>query len=248
MRPLVLLHGFWGAPAAWDGVRAHLPPETPALALALSGHDGAPRVRSFEAEVDRLAALIASSGLERPQLAGYSLGGRLAIGLLARHPDQFSAATLLSARLGLDDPEQREARRAADAALARRLEAEGLPAFLETWEAQPVFAGRGPVSAEALAAWRALRLAQDAAALTVGLTALSLGVMPDYRPGLSAFAGPVTVLTGARDPKFCALAGALRASFPRSAWQVVPGVGHNLPLEAPAAVAEALTRCDHEPA
>jgi pimeloyl-ACP methyl ester carboxylesterase len=91
---LLLLHGFTGAPGAWDAVRAQLPAATVEVPW-LIGHgvpEAAPEVCDFEAEVDRLAALLA----EPCVVAGYSLGARLGLGLLVRHPEKVRAAVLIS--------------------------------------------------------------------------------------------------------------------------------------------------------
>ncbi|MBW3653618.1 MAG: alpha/beta hydrolase, partial [Actinobacteria bacterium] len=51
---------------------------------------------------------------------------------------------------------------------------------------------------------------------------------------------PVTVLAGARDPKYVALGERLARALPRARLEVVAGAGHALALEAPAAVAAAI--------
>jgi 2-succinyl-6-hydroxy-2,4-cyclohexadiene-1-carboxylate synthase len=51
---------------------------------------------------------------------------------------------------------------------------------------------------------------------------------------------PVAVLAGERDAKYVALGERLAAALPRAVLTVVPGAGHALPLEAPAAVARAI--------
>lgn len=240
MTPLVLLHGFLGAPAAWDPVRAHLEPGRVVCAPALSGHLDAPAVSGWEDEVCRLLSVIEHAGLSAVHLVGYSLGGRLALAMAAKQPALFSRLTLLSARLPLTTDAERQARREADQAWITRLEAVGVGPFLDAWEAQPIFASQASLPAETRASWRALRRALVPFAAPVGLGPLSLGAQPALAVPLADFAAPVQILAGALDPRFCALAPPLAAAFPRSAWRILPGVGHNLPLEAPRAVAEAL--------
>ncbi|RLB41429.1 MAG: hypothetical protein DRH23_17845, partial [Deltaproteobacteria bacterium] len=75
------------------------------LTPSLAGHglDWQSRaVQSFDDEVARLAAL--ASSLQSPRLlCGYSLGARLALGLLVRQPCLFDAALLIGLHPGLPD-------------------------------------------------------------------------------------------------------------------------------------------------
>jgi len=50
----------------------------------------------------------------------------------------------------------------------------------------------------------------------------------------------VAVLAGEHDEKFVALGRRLAGALPRGGLQIVPGAGHALALEAPAAVAAAI--------
>jgi 2-succinyl-6-hydroxy-2,4-cyclohexadiene-1-carboxylate synthase len=227
---LVLLHGFAGAPSSWDAVRIDN-----AFAPALTGHGG-PRVDSFVAEVDRLAALIPAGS----HLAGYSLGGRLALGLLARHPHLFRRATILGAHPGLRSEAEREERAAADERWARLLEDEGSKRFASLWGAQPLFATQTSVPPEALAAQHAVRCSHDPHALAHAARVLSLARMPRW--DLSHLRIPVTFMAGALDEKFAALAADLTRSVAGARLALVPGAGHNLLLERPDAVREELRK------
>ncbi len=241
MPPLILLHGFLGAPASWDAVIAALPADTEVHAVALAGHAGAPTVQCWADEIARLKDEIARRTAGRAaHLVGYSLGGRLALGLAVDAPEAVAQLTLVSARSGLPDAQARADRRAADALWARRLREDGLERFLDAWEEQPIFASQAALPASTRDAWRALRLRHDPHLVSVGLDALSLGAMPDYSADLSRLHLPVRVLTGALDPIFCALGAQLCELLPRARQQILPGAGHNLPLEAPSALARAL--------
>ena len=135
MRRVVCLHGFTGAPESWDEVRAALPAGGRVECPSLLGHDPGDTFTSptFEAEVDRLARqlrgrasdpLLHSSVDEPWHLAGYSLGGRLALGLLAGHPSLFASATLIGTSPGLEGEDERRQRREADERRARLLKRE----------------------------------------------------------------------------------------------------------------------------
>ena len=85
-----------------------------------------------------------------------------------------------------------------------------------------------------------VRSSQDPRSLARAMRVLSLGRMPDYRSTLSELALPVRLIAGGLDEKFCRIADELASFMPRATAQVVPGVGHNVVLEAPDALARLL--------
>lgn len=242
MSAYVLLHGYAGSPAAWDEVRAALPSGSRVLCPALVGHapDTGP-ARDFESEIARLARLIAAAGLEHAHLCGYSLGGRLALGLLIRHPGLFSRATLIGAHPGLPegDPVRLE-RAAADERWATIAERQGAAAFADQWAAQPLFASQRALAPEVAAKQAAARARLDGKALAAAMRALSLARMPDWGPSLTGVALPVQLIAGALDDKFVALARAMAGRIPGARLTIVPGAGHNVLIERPSAIIAAL--------
>jgi pimeloyl-ACP methyl ester carboxylesterase len=106
------------------------------------------------------------------------------------------------------------------------------------WGAQPLFAGQ---SAEVAAAARADRLRNDPKHLSAALRGLGTGVMAPLWERLGELAMPVAVLAGERDAKFVGLAERLQRAIPHATLTIVPDAGHALALEAPAAVAAAIT-------
>jgi 2-succinyl-6-hydroxy-2,4-cyclohexadiene-1-carboxylate synthase len=215
---LVLLHGFTQTGASWNGVVRELAGRYNAVAPDLG-------VGPWEEELLRLEALAP----ERFALAGYSMGGRLAMALALRIPQRVERLVLISASPGLANDGERAARRSADAALADRIEAIGVESFARTWAAQPLFAGQPP---EVAAAAHADRLRRSAAHHAGQLRGLGTGVMPPLWQRLGELTMPVTAIVGERDTKFRAIAE--RMGFPTV---VVEGAGHAVQLEAPAAVA-----------
>ncbi|MCY3969950.1 MAG: alpha/beta fold hydrolase [Acidobacteria bacterium] len=242
MTTAVLIHGFSGSPKSWRSVRARL--EVASYAPAVCGHGGghptAPTVppgRSFEAEVDRLASLIGKTAPAPRYLAGYSLGGRLALALLVRHPRLFAGATLIGANPGIGDEGERAERREADGKWARLIEERGLDEFDLEWSRLSLFASQSRLEPGVLEEQRRIRLGHDRAVLASAMRTLSLGAMPDYRLSLSSISCPVELIVGSLDSKFIGLARKMAGVFPAATVRVVDGVGHNVPLEAPARLA-----------
>ncbi len=238
---LVLLHGFAHTPASWREVQAALPASLGARAAVTPGHDPALAVgASWDETIDRLAAHLgpASDAI----VVGYSLGARLALGLLAR--DAIAAAILIGLNPGLPDGDDdaRAARRAADAAWSAQLRRDGTAGFLSAWEQQPTFATQARAPAEVRARRHAERARLDPGALATALDVLGLGVMPDLAPALTARADRAHVVVGADDTKFVAIARTLAHQAPAVVIDVVDGSGHDPTLEAPAVLAATVAR------
>ena len=242
----MLLHGFTGAPRSWSDVLTRMQPDPPPLIPTLLGHDrrgGPVDARSFEGEVSRLFSI--ASSLQRPRLlCGYSMGARVALGLLAHRPQFFDAAVLIGVQSGLSDEAARTERREVDAMRARSVREEGVAAFVAAWEALPLFASQSAVSAEVLDEQRSVRLAHDAEGLARSLEVLGLAQMPDYSEMMGTLDVPITLLAGALDAKFSGIAHTLAEGHAHIDAQIVDGVGHNLLLEAPAAVAATSKRIE----
>lgn len=251
MRSLVLLHGFTGAPASFDELCAALDARGGAALEVhrpeLLGH-GAPAgdVHTFTDEIERLAAGVEARGLRGAHLCGYSLGARVALGLLAHAPRLFASATLVGVHPGLTTEDERRERRASDERWARLLEERGLEAFLSAWQEQPLFASQATIEraggSDAVARQRLIRRGHDAAGLARSLRVLGLAEMPSYHGTLLAPPVPTTLVVGADDAKFLALARASTAHGAGSKLEVVEGAGHNVVLEAPERLADVLLR------
>jgi 2-succinyl-6-hydroxy-2,4-cyclohexadiene-1-carboxylate synthase len=248
MTALLLLHGFTGSPRNFQRVIAECPLGQRIYAPALLGHDPErplPKVDPaaagrFEAEVDRLAADVEDRGLPPVHVIGYSLGARMALGLVVRHPALVARATLVGVNPGLSTDDERERRRTVDAEWCALLEREGVPAFIDAWEKQALFATQSELPATLLDAQRHERLRHSAAGLRLSLQCTGLSEMPNYWTALRGIAQPIDLVVGERDEKFSALARRAGAELPAARLHIVPEVGHNVLLERPNTVAAIL--------
>jgi 2-succinyl-6-hydroxy-2,4-cyclohexadiene-1-carboxylate synthase len=233
--PLKLVHGFtgscasWGAPVLEGLAAAGLAP----VPLDLPGHGH----RSGETDPARfqLAAALAcidEAGGAGP-LVGYSMGGRIALHYAVRYPERVTHLVLESASPGLASAEDREERRSADEALARRLEHDGIEAFVDRWERLPIFESQAALPDAERTRVRALRLANDASSLAASLRGLGTGALPSLWNRLPKLHVPTLLVVGALDEKFVAIAERMADALPRAALVVVPGAGHAVHLERP---------------
>ena len=240
MRPLLALHGFTGSPRSWDFLpdRKTMPRLVPVL-VGHAGCDAGSELSGFEDEVDRLAALLPQIGVH---VVGYSLGARLALGLTLRHAARVTRLTLLSCHPGLQSPAECAERRASDAAWCDILLTRGVPAFVDAWQAQAMWATQAKLPEAARQRRRSERLSHSAAGLALSLRVTGLAEMPNYSPRLPEISVPVTLVAGALDVKFSALARRMAAQLPHVTTEIVEGAGHDLLLERPEFITEVIRR------
>lgn len=221
---LVLVHGFTQTARSWDDLAVTLADRFEVVAVDAPGHGGSAAVR---ADVRRSAHLIGAAG-GRGTYIGYSMGGRMCLQLAVDRPHMVERLVVISATAGIDDEAPRADRRRDDEALARSVERDGVPAFLERWVGQPIFAGLpDPGLAD--------RRRNTAEGLASSLRMSGTGNMQPLWERLGELRLPVLVIAGAGDAKFVLLAERLTAAIPDAELAIVEGAGHTVHLERPEA-------------
>jgi 2-succinyl-6-hydroxy-2,4-cyclohexadiene-1-carboxylate synthase len=238
--PLVLLHGFTHTSASWDPVIAALDARDHALAPDIRGHGTASALQpvTLESVIDDLDSLAP----ERFTLAGYSMGGRIALHAALAFGARVQGLVLIGASPGLADASERRQRTVADERLARSIEASSIEAFAERWARTPVLAGQPPAVAASV---HADRLRNTTAGLARALRGLGTGKLASLWERLGELDLPVTLIVGERDARFRAVAEEMARLLPDPEIVIVPRAGHAVHLEAPAAVARSIAR--HRP-
>lgn len=227
--PLILLHGFTQTRQSWRRTATALRSRYRVLTPDLPGHgQAAHRTPSFDATTAYIRALTPQ---EPFTLAGYSMGGRIA--LHAAFQLNLTRLILIGASPGLQDPIQREQRRKQDDQLADRIEAIGVEAFASEWGSLPLWDGQ---SDRVKAAAYADRLRNTPHGLAQALRGLGTGVMDPLWDRLPQLTTPVLLVTGERDVKFHAIAQQMAKQLPNAQHVTIPGTGHAPQLEDPDAV------------
>jgi 2-succinyl-6-hydroxy-2,4-cyclohexadiene-1-carboxylate synthase len=236
--PLVLLHGFTGNAASWALVSRDLAADHRVIAIDLIGHGASsapvdPSRYTFEQALPDLAEVTSQLGIGRAAWLGYSLGGRLALGMTLDYPDRVSSLILVSATAGIQHEHERHQRAEADEITARRIEDAGVEAFVDEWERLPIWESQRALPDEVSRDQRDIRLGNRAVGLTNSLRGMGQGAQPSYWERLGEIEVPVLLMAGALDRKYVGIAGQMGVRIVDAALSVVPGVGHAVHLERP---------------
>ena len=187
----------------------------------------------MESVATALVRLMAQLGHDTFDLLGYSMGGRTALFTAVNYPDKIDRLILESASPGLKTAEEREARRAADNALAGRIERDGIESFVDFWASISLWESQETLPAPAKENLRQLRLSNTPAGLSNSLRGMGTGQQPSLWPKLKDLTVPTFLLTGELDKKFCAIGAEINLELPDSHHYIVPNAGHTIHLEQP---------------
>lgn len=222
MTPLVLLHGLSTTPEVWASMRTEretLTPELPA----------------FES-MDAIAAALLEKLPPRFALAGFSLGGYVALAMLANAPQRIERLALISTSAGADTPEA--------SAYRKRLIAMAQSGRYQAIDAKmaPFLVHPRRVDEAAIIALRQRMAAIYGIERYVAHQRAS-SARPDRHALLETFAAPALVAVGREDRITpLALSEEMARRLPAAKLVVLEQCGHLSPVEAPEALGVELRR------
>jgi 2-succinyl-6-hydroxy-2,4-cyclohexadiene-1-carboxylate synthase len=237
---ITMLHGFTGSHATWTKLEEELSKDSFFLiAPDLPGHGRSanlidPEIMTLGGISDDLHRLLDSRGIKKTALVGYSMGGRAALYFALKYSDRIDCLILESASPGIQDPWEREKRRAVDAVLAADIEKFGIPWFVEKWEGMQLFATQKEMDPEVRESVRKERMSQSARGLAMSLSYAGSGAMEPLWARLGDLRIPVLLIVGRRDEKFLTIGKEMQERMAENCvLKVVEDAGHAPHLENP---------------
>ena len=235
---VVALHGFTGNMTTWSCFTKEAQQEYTIVTVDLLGHGGSDSPKehgrySVEHSANDIAVILDNLHIHHACWLGYSMGGRIALAAAAADPKICECLIIESASPGLKSRQEREERVRSDFALAKFIEEEGVEAFTNYWEQQPLFASQKQLPSETREHIRNQRLKNNAVGLANTLRAAGSGAQPPVHNLLSALKIPVLCIAGQEDRKYCSIAREMSNQLPNARVSIIPGAGHAPHLEKP---------------
>jgi 2-succinyl-6-hydroxy-2,4-cyclohexadiene-1-carboxylate synthase len=219
--------GFMQRGEAWQPVAGRVATRYRSACLDFTTHTFEERL----AEIERATA-------PGDALVGYSMGGRLALHAALRNPDTITGPlVLVGVNAGIEDAEERAARRAGDEADAAWIENSSIEGIVEWWERRPVFASQSPEQRERQRRGRLSHRPQDLATI---LRTASQGELEPVWDELKTLRAPTLLVAGSSDAAYAEANARMARLIPESCAAIVEGAGHAPQLEQPDAFAALL--------
>jgi 2-succinyl-6-hydroxy-2,4-cyclohexadiene-1-carboxylate synthase len=240
----LFIHGFLGSGQDWQETIAGLASDDTCYTLDLPSHGDAgeisTRLTSFEDVIIEIGTALKKECPDPLHGIGYSLGGRILLGLTHRYPELFSRLTLVSTFPGFQDNNARDARWESDLRWSELLRTLDTETFLARWyeqETSHCAQWNDQPRARILSSRSSLSLPR----LASFFEATSAAKMPNYWPLLSSLSIPTTFVVGERDQKYMRIGEELTTRNPNIRLVILPECGHAIPLEAPETLAKTLS-------
>ncbi len=238
--PLILIHGVGIDLEIWEPLVPRLQPGRRLIRYDMRGHGksakppGPYRLDDFVRELDRLASAL---GLDRFDLAGFSMGGLVAEAFTARFPERVRRLALLHT---VHDRSAAEC--VAIAGRLAQVEAGDLDKSIAAALGRWLTPGFRAAHREAIAPIERRMRSNDRAAYLASYRVFATADT-EVLAVIDRIRCPTLVLTGEHDVGSTpAMARALAARIPDATLAILPGLRHLSLLEAPEVVAQLLDR------
>lgn len=235
--PIIFLHGFMGNSNDWKFVVGKLNPNFSLIAIDLigHGHSSAPDEKkhySYNSINSHLISIMDELNLPRAILAGYSMGGRAALGFTIENEKRVEALILESTTAGIKGKDERLKRLKSDELTSEIIRSDSLKTFLTRWYEADLFSSLKNNS-ELLNNEIENKLKNDRVGISNCIKEFSPGKMPSYWDKLNKIGIPVLQIVGEFDEKYVQLNTKMKECFPNSTLKITPGASHNTHLEKP---------------
>lgn len=235
--PVVILHGLFGSGRNWAGIAKQLAASRRVYLVDARNHGESPwaDTMTYAEMAQDVVDFIAAENLDRPVVAGHSMGGKIAMTVALSHGDRLGGLVIIDiapVAYGVRFDNFVEAMQGLDlSAVARRADADGLLAVHVPDPGIRAFLLHNLVAQDGGYRWR---INLDAiAANNQALAGFGAGFGAGFEAG-SAYDGPALVLCGA-DSDYVLPEHELeiRRLFPQAAIDRIAGAGHWLHADQP---------------
>lgn len=235
--PVLFIHGFMGNSNDWNFLAEKLDTNFTLYAVDLIGHGNSscPDEEdhySYKSINSQLISILIKLNLKKVVIAGYSMGGRAALGFAVENPNLVEGLIMESATAGIENNNERIKRIKADKQLSENIRTGSIKSFLENWYENKLFASLTKYP-ELLKNEITIKTKNNPIGIANCVAGFSPGKMPSYWDKICGINIPVLLIAGKLDEKYVHTNNKMNNLFPNSELKIIKGAGHNTHLEKP---------------
>jgi 2-succinyl-6-hydroxy-2,4-cyclohexadiene-1-carboxylate synthase len=236
--PLVLLHGFTGDSKTWNPFFKEWGKNRKVIVIDILGHGQSDSPKDFKryeilSVAKDMKQILELLKIEKTDILGYSMGGRLALTFAIQYPLFVRKLVLESSSPGLITEQERANRRMQDRKLCALIQKNGIEKFVEYWENISLFASQRGLPIHKQEEIREQRLQNSVIGLCNSLIGMGTGAQPSWWSHLHKLEADTLLVTGGLDQKFCFIAEEMAKEIKNVEWVKVDGCGHANHVEEP---------------
>lgn len=236
---IIFLHGFTGSVTDWKFVTDQLPENLTPIFIDLIGHgksESPNSIKYYKAkfQIEILKYIIEYLNLKKVILAGYSMGGRLALLFTMKNYNLVESLILESTSFGIENEQERKERIKSDQKLAEQIGNSSVEEFIKNWMKAPLFDTLKNVGFERFETLKNRKIeTNNLIGLKNSLLGFSTGKMENYFLVLDNFNVKTMLIVGELDEKFVKINKIANSLLPNSELVIVKQSGHNVHFEKP---------------
>tara|TARA_Y100000996_G_C22444519_1_gene611243 strand:+ start:64 stop:858 length:795 start_codon:yes stop_codon:yes gene_type:complete len=233
--PLFFFHGFTGSSGSWENIRNLI--QSKSYAIDLPGH-GKSRFKylneiyTINDFCSEFYLLLNSLNINKINLCGYSLGGRLALSFAYSYPEKINSLILESTSYGIENIDERESRLENDLALSESIKS-NYEKFVFKWNNLDLFKNQKKRNIKDWELQNSIRLDHNNEHLAKSLESFSQGKMHYLGKEIHTLNFPIYLISGEEDDKYFKIAYKSMQINKNVKHIKVVKSGHNTHLENP---------------
>ena len=229
----LFIHGFTGSHDSWSDIRRHI--NSSSIAIDVPGHGKSTFVDlkddySYDDWCTDIFLTLRQLKINKINICGYSMGGRLALIFALKHPSFVNKLILESTSLGIEDFDQRTIRREEDREKCQDIKT-SLKDFNCKWETNKLFKHQKDRNSKGFSNQRTIRSNHNPDQLSKSLYSFTVGSMKYLGYDLKDLKMPIYLINGKDDSKYIKASKEILRLNPKSQSFIINNAHHNVHLE-----------------
>jgi 2-succinyl-6-hydroxy-2,4-cyclohexadiene-1-carboxylate synthase len=241
------LHGFTGCAMDWMPVINSLNKKFNYYLVDLVGHGRSDSPKeahyySIDSIVNQVKEIVSGISKSKIILAGYSMGGRIALNFALQNASLLRGLILESSSWGISEENLRKERIHQDEKHAQFIDNNPIDKFIDYWMNIDLFNTQRRFSKEKLSQIRELKVENNRIGLANSLRYSGTGSMKPLYNNIKNIPVKTMLITGELDTKYTTINAEMVSHFTNAEHKIIKNAGHNTHLEEPQRFIEVLNK------